>query len=225
MIQKASEKNNFSYFLASLLLLLFASALFDQISENSVHYLIEAAMILTIVIFIWSIKSSKAWVKSGIGIVITIVGVVVISRIIDIGNYIVFHLILMVGFYLATIHAAAKLVLFTGEIDSNSIIGAICIYLLLGMVWGFLYMLQIAIWPHSFKGLDSIVWFEIFSDIMYFSFVTLTTLGYGDITPITPVAKFFVYLQTIVGQFYIAIFVASIISISLAQNSTPHNPH
>jgi voltage-gated potassium channel Kch len=45
----------------------------------------------------------------------------------------------------------------------------------------------------------------------YFSFVTLTTLGYGDISPVTPIAKVLVILEAVVGMFYIAIIVASLI--------------
>ena len=47
--------------------------------------------------------------------------------------------------------------------------------------------------------------------MIYFSFVTLTTLGYGDITPLLPVPRFFVYMESVVGQLYLAVLVASLI--------------
>lgn len=58
---------------------------------------------------------------------------------------------------------------------------------------------------------------ENFSDAAYFSFVTLTTLGYGDILPITPIAKVFAYLEAIIGVFYMAIVVSSLVSSSREQ--------
>ncbi|MCP4237541.1 MAG: two pore domain potassium channel family protein [Aestuariibacter sp.] len=49
--------------------------------------------------------------------------------------------------------------------------------------------------------------------LTYYSFVTLTTLGYGDISPVTPIARFLVFMEAIVGVFYMAILVASLIGI------------
>jgi len=60
------------------------------------------------------------------------------------------------------------------------------------------------------------VWYDNFADVAYFSFVTLTTLGYGDISPIVPIARFLVYMEAIVGVFYMAILVASLIGIRIS---------
>ncbi len=57
-------------------------------------------------------------------------------------------------------------------------------------------------------------WGENFSNAAYFSFVTLTTLGYGDISPTSPVAQVIVYLEAIAGVFYMAIVVASLVGAS-----------
>ena len=51
-----------------------------------------------------------------------------------------------------------------------------------------------------------------FHDYIYFSFVTLTTLGYGDILPVKPIAKSFVIMLSIAGQFYMAIIMAFLVS-------------
>ena len=71
----------------------------------------------------------------------------------------------------------------------------------------------LVVWqPDSFTGLapytaDS----TIFWDMIYFSFVTLTTLGYGDITPTQPIAKSLAYTEALTGQLFIAILIGTLV--------------
>jgi len=76
--------------------------------------------------------------------------------------------------------------------------------------------------PGSFKGLTELVSPVWNPDWIYFSFVTITTLGYGDITPLTQTARTLSFLEAIVGQFYIAVLVAGLVSayISTKQDSS-----
>ena len=59
-------------------------------------------------------------------------------------------------------------------------------------------------------------WLETLPEFVYFSFVSLTTLGYGDISPATPIARFVVYLEAILGQLYLAIMVAGLVGIGIS---------
>ncbi len=70
--------------------------------------------------------------------------------------------------------------------------------------------------PTAFSGIETANWQQSFSRVAYYSFVTLTTLGYGDILPTNHLAEFFVYLEAIIGVFYMAIIVASLISLRLS---------
>ena len=54
------------------------------------------------------------------------------------------------------------------------------------------------------------------TELMYYSFVTLTTLGYGDLTPVKPIARTVGYLEAIVGQFYLAVLVAWLVGMYLS---------
>lgn len=104
------------------------------------------------------------------------------------------------------------------ELSSNRIVGAICVYLLLGTLWAFLYTVVELAAPGSFAGIGEFGVADWESDFVYFSFITLTTLGYGDITPVSGTARVLVYAQAVFGVFYIAVLVSSLVSIHLAAN-------
>ena len=70
-------------------------------------------------------------------------------------------------------------------------------------------MLQFA--PNALSGIEYTHWHESAGDLTYFSFVTLTSLGYGDVSPLTPIAKVVVVLEAMTGMLYLAIVVASMV--------------
>jgi len=74
-----------------------------------------------------------------------------------------------------------------------------------------LYLLIERIAPGSFKGLPATADSATVDALLYFSFISLTTMGFGDITPTLPLARFLTYLEGLVGQFYLAILVASLV--------------
>ena len=113
--------------------------------------------------------------------------------------------------------------LFTGVIDGNKILGAICLYLLLGLIWAVLFTLLQLELSGSFQAMQHHnQWYVLFPDFVYFSFVTMTTLGFGDIAPTLPIARFLVYLEAIVGQFYLAILAASLVGSRMSTLSNKH---
>ncbi len=70
--------------------------------------------------------------------------------------------------------------------------------------------------PGAFTSVEPGDWPQSFPEFVYFSFVTLTTLGYGDISPVGPFARFLVYLEAICGQLYLAIMVAGLVGLRIA---------
>lgn len=102
----------------------------------------------------------------------------------------------------------------SGKVTTDTISGAACLYLLIGLVWGEAYSLLEHLHPGSFHfSLAKPTGHMInSSSFTYFSFITLTTIGYGDIAPVTKYAKLLVIMEAILGQLYIAIFLARIIA-------------
>jgi len=211
----AFEKNNFVYLTVGIVLLLFVSALVDQFPGLLGHHLIQSFSVLNIAIGIYGFKSSTIFFRTGIGLVLAVIVLVLLGSILEELKLYNLHLLLLFFFYIWAIWLAMKQILFSGVIDRNKIVGAICVYLLMGMIWALMYLFIAQVIPAAFNGLEQLVWYDNFADAAYYSFVTLTTLGYGDITPVAPVARFLVYMEAIVGVFYMAILVASLIGVTI----------
>lgn len=122
-------------------------------------------------------------------------------------------------FLILIISIALQQVIFSERINLHNVAGAACIYLLLGIIWSVAYYFINIVMPGSFKGNLSFDSHMQLNDFVYYSFVTLTTLGYGDIIPLSATARSLVYMEAVFGQFYIAILVAGLVSIHIKQQN------
>jgi voltage-gated potassium channel len=118
-------------------------------------------------------------------------------------------------------------VLAAERIVFDLIFGALCVFVLLGLCWANVYQLIERLSPGSFMvdyaryqidaSADPFASLGLFT---YYSFVTLTTVGYGDIVPVSALARWLVWLEAVAGQFYMAVFVARLIGLQ-SSASTP----
>jgi hypothetical protein len=104
-----------------------------------------------------------------------------------------------------------------GPVTGHRIRGAIVVYLLLGGIWALLYQVVDLSIPQAFRlpegmASDPDALQRLFT---YFSFITLTTTGYGDITPVHPVARLLTMFEALVGQLYPAITLARLVSLAV----------
>lgn len=119
------------------------------------------------------------------------------------------------------VYCCAKIIgslLSAEEVTAREIVGSANFFLVMGFIWTFVYSL---VWrldhgAFSVSPLDN----DASLRLTYFSFVTLTTLGYGDIVPQTPFAKMLVVLEAIMGQLYVAVVVAYLLSLHVSQRLT-----
>ena len=103
----------------------------------------------------------------------------------------------------------------------DAVLGSVCVYLLMGITWALAYAAidQIEETPfdvahrHTVGRSEDGKLLTAYSQFVYFSFVTMSTLGYGDITPRTPSAQTLTWIQAVTGQFYLAILVARLVGI------------
>tara|TARA_R110002072_G_scaffold130512_1_gene269390 strand:- start:263 stop:934 length:672 start_codon:yes stop_codon:yes gene_type:complete len=211
-----TQRDNFIWLLIGLVTLLFSGAVLQQLQLENTASLINISISFTLLVAVWSMERHKAWYQSRIGLTIIVAAI-------GIGDYFLINagldllqLLFIFSFFCVTTLLACRQILFQGSVDLNKIIGAICIYILLGLTWAFSYLLVEELFPGSMHGFTHSDWHANLQDAVYYSFVTLTTLGYGEITPLQPLARFLAYMEALTGQFYIAILVASLIGIRLA---------
>lgn len=102
----------------------------------------------------------------------------------------------------------------------DRIVGAICVYVLIGLAWGRVYQTLDNVAPGSFRFPADTGWATPSPlRYSYFSFVTLATLGYGDVTPVTVLAGTLAWLEAITGQLYLAVTIARLVALSIADSS------
>ena len=116
---------------------------------------------------------------------------------------------MFVGFLGFTVVVLLKKLFIVKRVDVDTIKGGICVYLLLGMIWAFFYE-SIALFDPQAFNVENPTFF-------YFSYTTLTTVGYGDIVPVHPVARTLSNLEGITGQVYLAVFVARLVGLYIVQ--------
>lgn len=119
-------------------------------------------------------------------------------------------------FYLFLIIGILHFLFKSRVITADMLIGAICVYMLIGSMWASLFTVIESLHPGSFSIPASAV--SELSHFFYYSFVTLTTVGYGDITPITATARSFAILEAVIGQLYIAILVSRLVGVYISQS-------
>ncbi len=101
------------------------------------------------------------------------------------------------------------------KVNSDTIQGGISVFFLIGFFWTLLYQIVYLFDPNAFS--QPIETIDAFNSMFYFSFTTLTTLGYGDISPVSDLARTLANLEAVVGVMYPAIYIARVVGLYTAQ--------
>jgi voltage-gated potassium channel len=200
---------NFFILLAGLVAFLLLTPVLQVYTHDSVKLLILWGLCLTLLIQVWSLIENVVLFRFGMSLTILSFFLTGFGEF-----YPEFTLIkllstltFLVFFILATV-IAAKEVFSKASISANTFAGALSLYLLLGMIWTLLYILAIQIEPNAFKGIEA---GGASSELIYFSYITLTSLGYGDVVALTPITRTLTFMEVIVGQFYMAVLVGALV--------------
>lgn len=168
------------------------------------------ALCLTLFVQVWSMIDDAYLFKAGMFLTILSFLLTLVNQLFHIETLKLLSLVIfMIFFCLATLIAARE-VFSRNVIKLNTFAGAFCLYLLLGMIWSIAYMLVYQLQPMSFRGLNGVIESGEL-EFIYFSYITLTSLGYGDIVALTPISRTLTYLEVLTGQFYMAVLVGVLV--------------
>ena len=126
------------------------------------------------------------------------------------------------AFLLTVLVAVLTDVIRSKRVSADTIFGSVAVYLLFGFVMALIFQLLNNLNPGSViasvgEATSVIERYDQFGEILYFSFITLTSVGYGDLTPIDSPARSLAMFEGVVGQLYIAILIARLVGVHIAQ--------
>jgi len=132
--------------------------------------------------------------------------------------------VLLFVFLIMSVIAVLSSILSEDQVKKNEIHGAVSVFILMGLTWGFLYAGIEFLIPGSFSGLEIKEGAFIeerkyltINTLIYYSFVTITTLGYGDIVPVSMGARWFSILEALTGQLFLIVIVARLVGREISQ--------
>ncbi|MBT8441401.1 MAG: potassium channel family protein [Gammaproteobacteria bacterium] len=203
---------NFMYLLGGLLVVLVAGPIVYEFTDERMPLITKIAFTTTLFIGLWTLVDERKWFVAGIILLVADIVATTLHLVTGTLWTETATMLIEITFCAMSLGFALEQVLFGEKMSINRIVGAICAYLLLGVILSLANMLIYRFLPGSFNGIDASETSAEGFTLMYYSFVTMTTLGYGDITPEGPLARVVAYLAAIAGQFYIAILVAMLVS-------------
>jgi Ion channel len=203
-----------------LLVLLLGMLVLAPLLEQFFHLLVLEDLFLTAVFIYaaYSISRNKALLATVIGLAVPAIASTWLRSFVRAQWFGIFGGLCDVAF-IATITVAILVYTFRQkDINSDVIAGAIVAYLLMAVMWSQIYVVLEAAQPGSFNlpvgAHDSTQ-----ALLRYFSLVTITTVGYGDIIPATSAARAFANLESVVGQLYLVIQVAWLVGMHVSMKS------
>jgi hypothetical protein len=188
--------------------------------------LVEGLLFVTLLLgTVVSVSKGPAWALLALFLALPVgalwfPGVVAASTRVEVVRHLL--LIAFLGYVICVMLRA----IFDGrEVTFNTVCASLCIYLLLGVVWALAYSVDDVLDPAAFTGtVDGSKhpgWLRLVrgeTTVLYFSFATLTTLGYGDIVPTSPISRMLATIEAITGQLYLAVLVARLVGMHIARS-------
>jgi len=207
------KQPKFSYLLGALLMMALLNPLMEEFQFLRAQLVLNASFSILVVTGLYAVgaKKRRFYLAAALAIATCIAAwydeshQTARSEVILQTCVVVFLLILLI--------TILQRVLLNEKVTSQKIYGALCAYLIFGYVWASLYTLTDYLHPGSFNN-----YLHGYRDLVYYSLITLATVGYGDITPVSPVARSLAVLEAITGQFYLAVMIARLVGLEIVHS-------
>ncbi len=199
------------YLLVSLVsVLLVYPYLVGRSSTEVLLVLLNATVVLTA---IYAVRHSRRHLITALAIGIPQLVVSWFNVVVTGGDFAIAQAVLTILFYSYALVRVLDYVLRGRDVTLDKIYGAAGVYLLMGFMWASCFDLVLTLQPDAFEmhGGRFPETALAFRDLVHFSFVTLTSLGYGDITPVSDQARSLAFLEVIAGNLYMALLVARLV--------------
>ncbi len=218
---KLLRPQSYNGLLTSFLILIVVSLL-EQYLEREV-WLLEVALVVVLVFAINAVTGDRHGVRLALFLGIPAVAGGLVAAVWEGSPAIVVTMtfVFTLCFLVAVIVVLQRHIMTSEKVSGDTLRGAVCVYVLLGIVWAVAYRFVSYLDPGAFTAAGHFVdQGRSLALHIYFSFVTLTTLGYGDISPISPLARTLAWLEAAAGQLFVAITIARLVSTNIAGRST-----
>lgn len=197
--------NSFFLFIC-LVLLLIASPILEEVDNSGVGF----SILWSFVIVASVLNASPDIHKRVMAIILAVLWL--ITTFIPTGVHIATPSLIAALLFIFTIRVILMKIFNAYEVDADILNSSLTVYLLFGMAWTSVYMALYHINSQAFHVLSGTADFTSV-DFIYFSFITLTTLGYGDIIPVSPIAKMLAATEAVTGVLYLTVLVAKLVSL------------
>jgi hypothetical protein len=226
------RRHRYSVLLAAIVALLISSPILRELRPSTGTGLAEIGLTAVFVVLLLSAIPVVGQKRSTFVIAVLLSGITIILYVVtlffDDPWITIVEQIFTSAFLTVTLVAILRFVFITRRVTLETIWAALCVYLLLGLVWASVYSIVDIVQPESF-----LVSWEKTDDpgrmrfgtrhssfAIYYSFVTMSTLGYGDIVPKTPTTRMLAAIQAIIGQFYLTVLVARLVALHIVHSKS-----
>jgi hypothetical protein len=206
----------FLILLVLILLMLILPSFLDQ--WVSTRILLDVFLTAILVALVYAIKSNHSQMVIGTILALPLIITIWASYVIGIRSIGLTTRIFTALFFGYAVVNILRLIVTQEEVTRETIFAAIVAYLLIALMWQFLYMVLEKLAPGSFSLAEKALRSEA-KHFQYFSFVTITTLGYGDVTPLTDQASTLAMLEALIGQIYLVVLVAWLVGMHVSKRS------
>jgi hypothetical protein len=208
-------KERFSSLLIFIIAMIILGPLFEEFVKLSI--LMDVLWSAIFVSAIYAVSQKKRHILIAVVLALPMLGSIWTKYFVQHKALIVVGSLCGAAFFLFAIIQMLIFIYSHKEVTKDLIVGAAVVYLFMALMWTFIFVVVETLHPGSFnlsEGQD----LEATRQFVYYSFVTLTTLGYGDITPATSLARSLCILEAVIGQLYLVVQVAWLVGVHVSQS-------
>ncbi len=209
---KITKRNRCLYLLIGLIGLLLAQPFFRHTEEIG-RAMLCAFIFVVLLAGVFAIRANRrdfiiAMFLGGPALCGSLVLILFDNNLMEIISlaFVIFFLAFTTGSILAYVISA-------GAVTMDKLFGSACVYLLIGLTFAAVYMMILQFQPDAVRVSAEDEQIVAFSDLVFFSFTTLTTLGYGDITPVSEHARTLAAMEAVTGVLFLALLIARLVAL------------